>query len=263
MTMLLQDKTAIVYGAAGAVGSAVAREFAREGARVVLTGRRIARLNAVATEISAHGGQAETAVVDATDRAAVEEHAAAVAEAHGAIDISFNAIDPRGDLQGTPLLDLSEADFITPITIAATANFLTATAAGRRMVPRGSGVILMMSTSAARLSGRDRRFHTIGGFGVACSTVESLTANLAGEFSPHGVRVVCIRPDALVDTWPNEGIEESGEPSPVRTYMQGGTLLDRLPRTTDVAETAAFLASDRARAMTATVVNLSCGSVPE
>jgi 3-oxoacyl-[acyl-carrier protein] reductase len=261
--MLLEGKTAIVYGAAGAVGSAVARTFAREGARLFLAGRTEATLKAVAADITAAGGQAEVAVVDALDRDAVERHASAVAKAAGRIDISFNAVDPRGDLQGTPLLELSEQDFITPVVVGTTANFLTAIAAARHMVGQGSGVVLTMSTSAARLSGRDRRFHTIGGFGIACAAVESLTYNLAAELGPHGVRVVCLRPDALPETWANEGIEESGQPSAVRAYMQGGTLLDRMPRIAEVAETAAFLASDRAGAMTATVTNLSCGSVVE
>lgn len=259
--MLLEGKTAIVYGAAGAVGSAVARTFAREGARLFLTGRTEATLQAVAADIAAAGGKAEVAAVDALDRDAVERHASAVVAAAGGIDILFNAVDPRGDLQGTPLLELSEADLITPVTVGVTANFLTAIAAARHMVERGRGVILTMSTSAARLSGRDRRFHTIGGFGIACGAVEQLTYNLAGELGPRGVRVVCLRPDALSETWPNEGIEASGQPSPVRAYMQGGTLLDRMPRIAEVAETAAFLASDRAGAITATVTNLSCGSV--
>ena len=199
--MLLESKNAIVYGGGGNVGGAVARAFAREGAKVFLTGRRRAPLEAVASQIAADGGQAEIAQVDALSREEVEAHAATVAAARG-IDVSFNAIWIRGDLQGTPLLEMSVDDFKTPIDVAATTHFVTATAVARHMVVgRGSGVILTLSTSAARLPGRDERFHTTGGFGVACGAVETFTRVLAGDVGPRGVRVVCIRPDALPETW--------------------------------------------------------------
>ncbi|MCA1570388.1 MAG: SDR family NAD(P)-dependent oxidoreductase, partial [Chloroflexi bacterium] len=111
--MLLENKNAVVYGAGGSVGGAVARAFAREGAKVFLTGRTRDRLEAVAEEIAAAGGEAEVAEVDALDRNVIEAHAASVAEA-GGIDVSFNAIWIRGDLQGTPLLEMSVDDYTTP-----------------------------------------------------------------------------------------------------------------------------------------------------
>ena len=111
--MLLQNRTAVIYGGGGAVGGAVARAFAREGARVFLAGRTLARLDAVAEEISAAGGLAETAQVDALDEQAVEDHAdAVVAKAEG-IDVSFNAIAIQ-DVQGIPLVEMSQEDFSAP-----------------------------------------------------------------------------------------------------------------------------------------------------
>jgi 3-oxoacyl-[acyl-carrier protein] reductase len=77
--MLLENKNALVYGAGGKIGGAVARAFAQEGAHVFLAGRTLATLEAVAAEISAVGGTAETAEVDALDEQAVEEHASSVA----------------------------------------------------------------------------------------------------------------------------------------------------------------------------------------
>jgi 3-oxoacyl-[acyl-carrier protein] reductase len=271
--MLLEGKNAVVYGAGGKVGGAVARAFAREGATVFLAGRTREPLEAVARDITAAGGSAEVAEVDALDGRAVEEHADAVAEDAGGIDVSFNAVWIRGDLQGTPLLDMAAEDFILPITTGATTHFLTSRAAGRRMVERGSGVILTLSTSAAALSGRDRKFHRTGGFGVACSAIEALTKQLAAELGPRGVRVVCLRPDALPETWPNgsgdgssDGGEEEGttgadDVRSVPAYMEGGSLLERLPTLAEVANAATFVASDRAGAMTGTVANLTCGSV--
>jgi 3-oxoacyl-[acyl-carrier protein] reductase len=259
--MLLEHKNAVVYGGGGAVGGAVARAFAREGARVFLAGRSQEPLERVAEEISAAGGQAETATVDALSGEEIEAHAASIADA-GGIDISFNAVWIRGDLQGTPLLEMSVDDFTTPVEVAARTQFLTATAAARHMVDRRSGAILTLSSSSARLAARDQRKHATGGFGVACGVVETFTRVLAAEIGPLGVRVVCLRSDALPETWgaghpPGEPFDEGS----VGKFMTDGTVLGRLPSLAEVGETAAFLASDRASAITRTVVNVSCGSV--
>src|SRR3712207_1157205 len=104
-------RSAVIYGAGGHIGSAVARAFARDGANVFLAGRTLAKLDAVAQEISAAAGAAEAAQVDALDPQAIEQHLAAIVQQTGRIDISFNAIWIRGDLQGTPLIDMPHADF--------------------------------------------------------------------------------------------------------------------------------------------------------
>src|ERR1700675_790928 len=90
--MLLEKKNAVIYGAGGAIGGAVARAFAREGARVFLTGRRLASVEAVAREILDGGGGAEAARGDALDALAIEKHLSAVAEKAGSIAISINTI---------------------------------------------------------------------------------------------------------------------------------------------------------------------------
>src|SRR5687767_12432863 len=115
--MLLEGKNAVVYGAAGAIGGAVATAFGREGATVHLAGRTLARLDAVAATIRGAGGRAETAVVDALDEKAVDRHADAVAADAGSIDISINLISV-GDVQGTPLAEMSLADVEQPISTA-------------------------------------------------------------------------------------------------------------------------------------------------
>ncbi len=150
--MLLENKNAVIYGGGGSVGGAVARAFAREGAKVFLAGRTMAALDAVAQEIAATGAVAETARVDALDERAIEEHIGAVAAKAGGIDVSFNAISIR-DVQGIPLVELSREDFSLPIVTGTTTHFLTARAAARRMVERGSGVILTLSASAAPVAG--------------------------------------------------------------------------------------------------------------
>lgn len=247
--MLLAKRSAVVYGAAGAVGGAVARAFAREGAHVFLAGRTLATLGPVAEEIRGSGGLADAAEVDALDESAVENHLDAVIRQAGVLDVSFNAIRVD-EVQGTPLMEMSLEDFSLPILSYPRTQFLTARAAGRHMSRARSGVILTLSTSAAQMPGT-----LLGGFGVACAAVEALSRNLAGELGPHGVRVVCLRPDRLPETAPDPAAAAAGR--------LPATLLGRLPTLSDVANTAVFVASDHAAAMTSTVVNLTCGSTPD
>jgi len=252
--MLLYHKNAVIYGAAGHIGSAVARAFAREGAAVYLAGRTLAKVQQVAEEIAAMGGVAEAAQVDALDAPSVEGHLDGIVRQAGRIDITFNAIWIRGDLQGTPLIDMPVDDFTLPVLTGVKTHFITATAAARHMVKQGSGAILTLSAATAGLSGRDRVYHRTGGFGAACAAIEDLSRTLAAELGPRGVRVVCLRSDALPETW-------SADAAEVRVYMSKGTALGRLPTLQEVANAAVFYASDRASAMTGTIANLTCGSI--
>jgi 3-oxoacyl-[acyl-carrier protein] reductase len=246
---VLTGKNAVVYGAAGSMGGAVARAFAAAGAHVVLTGRTAAALDAVADEITAAGGSAEPAVVDALDQAAVEEHADAVVRSGGSIDISFNAISLE-PVQNVPLVDLALDDFMTPITRAARTHFITATAAARRMTTRRCGVILMLSSSAAYESR-----HRMGGFNLACASIEALTRSLAGEVGRAGVRVVCLRPNFTPETWPDRLSDDDLEP------LIRDTRLGRLPRLSEIGQSAVYLVSDGAGAMTGATLNLTCGAI--
>ena len=261
--MLLARKTALIHGAGGAIGGAVARAFAREGAQVFLAGRTLSRLEAVAADIRAAGGRAEAAQVDALDAAAVDRHADAVAEQAGGIDIALNAIGVA-HVQGRPFAELSLADYEFPIQVYTRSNFITAQAVARHMARRGSGVILTLSTPGARLAGPGYM-----GNGVSSAAVEAMSRHLAGELGAQGIRVVCIRPHAIPQAAAGGShSEETFRPAAQRegvTVAQmlggaaGGTLLKRLPTLDQVANTAVFLACDHAGAITGTVANLSCG----
>jgi 3-oxoacyl-[acyl-carrier protein] reductase len=278
--MLLENKNAVIYGGGGLMGGAAARAFAREGARVFLAGRTLATLDAVAEQIAAAGGVAETAQVDALDEAAVEAHADAVVDRAGRIDVSFNAIGIRGELQGIPLVDVSQEEYATPIAVGTTAHFLTARAAARRMVGQRSGVILLLTATATFNKAALRTPIPMGGFGVACAAIEGLTRTLAGELGPHGIRVACLRSEgvlelieSLEDPEPEryEEVRRIGASSPdaepqaandaLRALVEGETLLRRMPRVAEVADVAALMASDHASALTGTIVNVSCGAV--
>jgi 3-oxoacyl-[acyl-carrier protein] reductase len=245
--VLLDKKNAIVYGAGGSMGSTVARAFAREGASVFLAGRTLANLDKVAGEIRGDGGTAQTAELDVMDKAAVEAHAAHVANTAGSIDISFNAIGFRA-LQGIPLIDMAEADFMAPIIDACQSHFITATTAARSMIEQGSGVIIMLSATSAM-----ETRHEMGGFSLACASIEALTRTLAGEVGRKGVRVVGMRSNFTPEA---NGVTDADVP-----FLVKDTLLGRLPRLSEIGGTAVFLASDGAGAMSGTTVNLSCGAI--
>jgi NAD(P)-dependent dehydrogenase (short-subunit alcohol dehydrogenase family) len=256
--MLLENKNAVVYGAGGAIGGAVARAFAREGARVFLAGRTLATLDRVAEEISTVGGVVETAQVDALDERTVEEHIGGVVEQAGNIDVSFNAISIR-DVQLIPLTEMSREDFASPIVTGTATHFLTARAAARRMAERGSGVILTLSSSAVRAYVPGVY---VGGFGIAGTAIEALTKQLAAELGPQGVRAVCLRLEGIPESWEGISTEDwSAPPAEIEAQMKARSLLGRVTTLTDLGNAAAFLASDLAGATTGTVFNLTSGTV--
>jgi 3-oxoacyl-[acyl-carrier protein] reductase len=246
--MLLAEKNAIVYGAARPIGAAVARAFAREGARVFLAGRTVATLDQVAEDIRAAGGTAETAQVDAMDKAGVDTHADRVAAEAGSLDISFNAVGVRV-VQDIPLTEISTDDFLDPIVGTCRTNFLTATAAARHMTAQGSGVVVMLTATSAKESR-----HEMGGFSLANAALEALTRSLAGEVGRRGVRVVGIRSNFMPETYPQVTAEDVAP-------LIRDTLLGRLPTLAELADTAVYLASDGAGAMSGAVINLSCGAI--
>jgi 3-oxoacyl-[acyl-carrier protein] reductase len=262
--VLLRGRNAVIYGAGGPVGGAVARAFAREGARVYLTGRTASRLAPLADEIAAGGGYAETASVDALDERSVDEHIHRVVRRAGCVDISFNAI-AHGDVHGTPLLDLPYEDFVRPVVTAVRSQFLTARAAARHMVEQGRGVIMAITATTSR-----KAIPEVGGTGVAFDAIESLCRQWACELGPRGVRVVWLLttglPEALadVDEQPEygRGLGRGMTREELVEWMRDQTMLKRLTTLRDVGDAAALLASDLAGATTGTGFNLTCGMIP-
>ncbi|EFH80178.1 SDR family NAD(P)-dependent oxidoreductase [Ktedonobacter racemifer] len=259
--MLLKNKNAVIYGAGGAIGGAVARAFAREGAKVFLAGRSLSSLEAVAKDISHAGGVAEVAQVDALDERAVENYLKEVARKAGSIDVSFNVIG-LGDTQGAPLVEMEHERFALPIVNAMATHFLTATAAARHMRKNGSGVILALTAQAARSP-----YPNVGGFGVAGAAIEGFCRQLAAEVGPQGIRVICLRSAGSPDT---PGVDEvfhrhAKDAGISREAFEAGiaekTLLKRLPKLAEVANVAALMASDYASAVTGAVANVTCGEI--
>jgi NAD(P)-dependent dehydrogenase (short-subunit alcohol dehydrogenase family) len=249
--VLLDEKNAVIYGGGGSIGGAVARAFAREGARVFLAGRTRAKLEDVAQDIRSTGGAAETAEVDALDEQAVDQHADAVAAEAGGIDISFNLIT-HPHKHGTPMAEMQVEDYAAPVATAVRTMFLTARAAARHMTKQGSGVILVFGGS-----GDPMRDYYLGGTQVAFEAMESMRRQLSAELGPHGVRVVTLRTGGVPESIP-EGFD--GREAIVEG-IEKQTMLGRAATFEDVGNVAAFVASDRARTMTAATANVSCGAL--
>jgi len=261
--MILKDKVAVIYGAGGDIGGAVARAFAREGAKLFLSGRTLHKVEAVAAEIVGRGGVAEAAQVDALDEQAVETYVGAVAEKAGTIDISFSAISVVHALPNkAPLLELSAEQFALPITAYTQANFLTARSAARRMVARRSGVILTITATTSRIA-----IQNTGGTAPAYAAVAALTRSLSVELAPQGVRVVCLMPNAMPETATiRENFARYAKamgvtPAQFQTQIESMTHLKRLTTLAELANVAVFMASDQASAITGTVANLSGGTI--
>ncbi len=264
--MMLKDKVVVLYGAGGAIGSAVARAFASEGGNLFLTGRLRAPVDAVAEDIVSAGGSAEAATIDALDEQAVDDHLGYVVERAGRVDISFNAIgSPDANILGVPLVELDVEQFSLPITTYTRSYFLTARLAARRMVPNKSGVIMTITTLHSRTG-----LPLAGGYGPAQAAKEALTRELSAELAPQGIRVVGLRPQAMPESvGSRRRFFESRAKSSGMTWEQFQEVLAtrthprRLMTLEEMANVAVFMASDKASGMTGTTVNLTMGSLDD
>jgi NAD(P)-dependent dehydrogenase (short-subunit alcohol dehydrogenase family) len=262
----LENKVAVVYGD-GSVGGAIAKAFAREGARVFLTGRTVTKLNAIADEIlfAEGGGAIETAKLDALDEHAVEDHMNGVIKKAGKVDISFNAIGiPQKGAQDIPLIELSLESFSLPITTYTQSHFITTKAAAQRMVKQGNGVILMHIPNASRISPP-----FVGGFAPAWAAMEALCRSLSMECGQAGVRSVCLLTTGIPETplidevWHIRAKSRGITFEQFHAVMEGMTHRKHLTTLQELTSAAVFVASDEGSAITGTILNLTAGMIVE
>jgi 3-oxoacyl-[acyl-carrier protein] reductase len=262
-TPFLTSKNAVIFGAGGAVGQAVAKEFAAQGAKVFLSGRMLDAVEQVAAEIHQNSGIAYAAQVDALDEQAVNAYLDRVAREGGSIDILLNATGPQPKDYGnsTSTMELPLEQFLLPFSTLVPSQFITARAAARHMIEQHAGVILFVTAIVSQ------GFANAAAIGSAFGAMESLLRCLATDVGPAGVRVVGIRSGAMVET---RTIQQSVENAVQRlsfskeqviSAFEQRTLLKRLPTVADTARLAAFLASDGARTITGAIVNSSGGSL--
>jgi 3-oxoacyl-[acyl-carrier protein] reductase len=263
-TQLLTNKRAVIFGAGGAVGTAVAKEFAAQGAMVFLSGRTLGAVEQVAQEIHQDGGVAYAAQVDALDEQAVNAYLDRVAQEGESIDILLNVmgLQPRDFDNGGNTLELPLELFLLPLSTLVPSQFITARAAARHMVRQRSGVILFVT------AGLDMtKTPNVTAIGAAFGAMEALMRCLATDLGPAGVRVVGIHSGAMLETRTiQQGIERvvnamGVSKAQVVSQFEQATLLKRLSTAADTARVAAFLASDGARTITGTFVNASSGRI--
>ncbi|MFT3709184.1 MAG: SDR family oxidoreductase [Archangium sp.] len=253
--MMLKDKIAVIYGAAGGLGTAIARSFIREGATVHLVGRNIDKLKAI------EPGRAQVAQVDALDEKAIASHL----ESLPRVDVSVNAIGvPNTGILGVPLAQIERAHFEQALTSYLTTYFLTARHAARRMIAQKSGVIMTLTALHSRMG-----LPLVGGYGPAMAAKEALTRDLSVELAPHGIRVVGLRPQAVPESATIRDAFEARRAAVGMTWEQWKDVLasrthgKRLMTLDEVADTAAFVASDRGSGFTGTTLNLTMGSLDD
>jgi 3-oxoacyl-[acyl-carrier protein] reductase len=263
--MLLANKNAVIYGGGGAIGGASARAFAREGARVCLAGRTEQELDTVANDIVSAGGSADMALIDALDEQAVTRHADTVAAEASSVDIAVNAVGIL-HVQGTPFLKLSLDEYAHPVVAYTRTNFITAKAVAPHTVEQGSGVILTLSTPGSRLPGPgswrmappappSRRspatwlaswVPAASASSASCPTRSPEAAAAGSHRETSSSRLPSAPASRCRTCWPRPRTER---------------LLMRFPTLADVANTAAFLASDQASAISGAIANLTCGTI--
>src|SRR5262252_8513344 len=257
-TPMLKGKYAVVFGAGGSIGSAVAKEFAAEGAKVFISGRTKSTVEGVAKQITANGGRAHAAVIDTLDDAAVNQYIDGVVKQTGKIDIVLDAAGPlaREYGNGKNAVELPIEEFMVPLATMVKSRFITARAAARHMIKQHSGTIIFVTGSPARA-------YVLGAtaIGAAFGAIENLTGNLAFE-----VRVVCLRTLANTDS---RSIQDTMDflagqlnitKDQAMAQIAQSNFLKVSATVQDTANAAVLIASDRARMLTGTVVNATAGA---
>lgn len=254
--MLLAGKNAVIFGAGGSLGSTIAKVFATQGARLFISGRTAASVDATAAAIREAGGEAIADIVDALDPDAVSRYVDAVQKKAGKIDIVFNLIGIEAK-QNIPLTEMKLDDFEQPIAKYARTHFITGTTVARKMKETGGGVILLLSATPGGIG-----YANTGGFGLACCVMEAFCRNFASELGPDNIRVVTIRSGGSLDSKVfREAIEQGGpEVEEFIGKMANDTMLKKLPLMDDIAKTAVFLASDWASKITGVTIDVTAGT---
>lgn len=265
--MLLKNKVAVIFGGSGAIGSAVARNLAREGANVYLVARGQDKLDRVAHEIRASAGTVDTALIDVLDEQSMRAQVAKLACRSGGFDIVVNTTGFMHD-QGKEVAELTLDEFMQGIRPFLTAQFTIAKAVTPHMGGERAGVILSVVAPAGAMAIAGHSGHVVGSAGT-----EAFVKALAAELAPKNIRVIGIRSHAIGDAVQAGSYTEEIFASKAQKmgltpeeWLGGAaqsTMLKRLPTLANIAALITFLASDSASAMTATIVNMTAGATTE
>lgn len=242
-SMRLDGKVALVTGAGRGIGRGTALAMAEAGAEVVAWSRTAGEIESLVAEIEAAGGKALAQVVDVTDDARVRE---AIGELDR-LDILFNN---AGTNRPQPLLEIDAKSLDTVLDLNIRAAIIVAQAAARKMVDRGEGSIVNMSSAMGHVGGPNRA--------VYCTTkhaIEGLTKALAVELAPMGVRVNAVAPTFVETAMTRPMLADPA----FRDFVLGMIPLGKVATAADVAAAVIFLASPAAGMITGTSLLIDGG----
>lgn len=263
--MLLKGKVAVIFGGSGAIGTAIGKVFIREGAHIYLCARDLNKLQNIAAQLHQLGGVVHMASVDVLDSQSINSTVAQIAQDTGGLDLVINATSFIHN-QGKEILELNLDEFVGGINPFLTAQFNISKAVVPFMGGDRGGTMISIVAPSARMAIPGHLGHIVG-----CAGIEAFIKALASELGPKNIRVLGVRSHAIVDavqagSYTRELFEPKAQAMglSIGQWLEGAaqsTMLKRLPTLSQVAETVAFLASEHANSMTATVVNMTAGAI--
>jgi 3-oxoacyl-[acyl-carrier protein] reductase len=261
----LKNKVAVVFAASGEIAGAVSRSFAQHGAKVYVSGRNLAAVKALTDEIKGNGGWAEAAKVDALNETEVDNYLQKIVKDNGKLDVIFNGIGMSySDAgAGAPTVVVPFELFLHPFQTICGSQFLTSKAAAKYMMQTGTeGTILLLTAALSR-----SKLPNMAGITASSAAIEGLTRVMAAEFGEQGIKVICICPNAILETSKISGAITSTakhlgvSPEQVASQYTKFDILKTGPTLLQVGETAAFLASEVGAAFNSHIVDVDCGKL--
>jgi NAD(P)-dependent dehydrogenase (short-subunit alcohol dehydrogenase family) len=251
----LDGRVALITGAAGAFGRAIALGFAEMGSRVFLTDVDAIRLEQTASRVRSHGGTCATRVCDTGSADDVDAAFGQLDRDFGQVDILINNAG-RNPMQGKPELfplDVWEQVLRTNLT----GYFLNARAAGKRMIAQGRGgsIVNVSSIASASSLGRGNL-----AYGTSKSGVNQLTRELAVEWAHHRIRVNAIQPCQFLNEGWRSRIADGSQSEVVRQVLSG-IPMGRMGEPEEIVGPVLFLASDAASMVTGALLPVDGGNL--
>lgn len=246
MDLHLKGKSVVITGGGTGIGKEAAKEFAREGARVSICGRRLNRLEEVKAELKAEGLDLDVYQLDVCDTGAMKKMADEIAAKNGGIDVWFNN---AGVAINKPVMEFTKEDYDYVMKINLESVYEGCRIAGRHMIDQGrGGVILNTSSFVTKIPHSEGTLYAASKAGV-----NSLTRTFAANFAPYGIRVVGIIPGMIITEISTESVKKNEA-----LYVQN-VPMHRLGKPEDLAKPIAFAASDACSYITGVEIEVSGG----
>ncbi len=261
--MRLKDKVAIVTGGGKGIGKAIALAFATEGAKVVVAARTLAKLEEVAGEIKAKGGEAKAIQTDVTSEKEIENMVAETVSAFGRIDILVNNSGIGGPT--APVVDLNVEEWNQVLALDLTGSMLCCKYALRHMIPHKSGAIINIAAEGGRAGDGRAGYPMRSPYCCAKMGLIGLTETLSIEVGQYGIRVNAVSPAAVrgerIISVVQGRAQATGVPfEDLMAKLVQNYSLGRMTEESEVAAVAVFLASDESSSITGQTIVAHCGA---